>query len=246
MPPERKMMVEKSVAFVAVTTESSRRRVKRKAITTVAKTSKKPSTQRWTTHQRSHIVRVVEERDGDGRDGEEREERAPFVLPSERRRERAPHQKEPEDEADEEQYLPEAAEVNILVPLRAEPEPVLTQKLLDAQPLAAEAPDDDEQHRREERVHAELLILRLVARDGRRDEEPRRQPRGRNPEEADLRVPRSHDRIRQILRQRNSVETVTFDAVMRGHDAEADLHDDERGDDEEEFEGRALRGRDVE
>ena len=36
-------------------------RVNRKAITTVAKTSKKPSTQRWTTHQRQYsaMARLV-------------------------------------------------------------------------------------------------------------------------------------------------------------------------------------------
>ena len=54
MPPDRKMTVEKSTAFVAVWMERSFRRVKRKAMTTVAKTSKKPSTQRWTTHQRQY------------------------------------------------------------------------------------------------------------------------------------------------------------------------------------------------
>ena len=41
-------------ARVAVGTESSFKRVSRNAITTVAKTSKKPSTQRCTTHQRQY------------------------------------------------------------------------------------------------------------------------------------------------------------------------------------------------
>src|SRR5205085_12575070 len=54
MPPDRKMTVEKSTARVAVLTESSCRRVNRNAITTVAKTSKKPSTRRCTTHQRQY------------------------------------------------------------------------------------------------------------------------------------------------------------------------------------------------
>ena len=46
--------MENMTARVAVDTESSFRRVSRNAITTVAKTSKKPSTHRCTTHQRQY------------------------------------------------------------------------------------------------------------------------------------------------------------------------------------------------
>jgi hypothetical protein len=54
MPPERKMVEESSAAFPALLRLTSFSRAKRKAITTVAKTSKKPSTHRWTTHQRQY------------------------------------------------------------------------------------------------------------------------------------------------------------------------------------------------
>ena len=46
MPPDRKIVVENKAALVALRISSSLSRVNRKAITTVAKTSKNPSTQR--------------------------------------------------------------------------------------------------------------------------------------------------------------------------------------------------------
>jgi hypothetical protein len=54
IPPERNTTVENRTARVAVTTDRSFRRVSRNAITTVANTSKKPSTHRCTTHQRQY------------------------------------------------------------------------------------------------------------------------------------------------------------------------------------------------
>jgi hypothetical protein len=58
MPPARKITVEKSTPAVAVPTRSSPMRVNRKAMTTVAKTSKNPSTHRCTTHQRQYSARA--------------------------------------------------------------------------------------------------------------------------------------------------------------------------------------------
>ncbi len=54
MPPARKMTVEKITAAVALAICNNPIRVNRNAMTTVAKTSKKPSTQRCTTHQRQY------------------------------------------------------------------------------------------------------------------------------------------------------------------------------------------------
>ena len=93
MPPERKTTVENNTARVAVATESSLRRVSRNAITTVAKTSKKPSTQRCTTHHRQysavdqiaalavHQPGGVKQRDGDARQKKHQEQGMVFVAP---------------------------------------------------------------------------------------------------------------------------------------------------------------------
>lgn len=47
-------MVENKTEAVAVAVLKSPMRVNRKAMTTVANTSKNPSTHRWTTHQRQY------------------------------------------------------------------------------------------------------------------------------------------------------------------------------------------------
>ncbi len=56
MPPNKKIAVEAIVALVAVRALISPSREKRNAMTTVAKTSKKPSTHRCTTHQRQYSM----------------------------------------------------------------------------------------------------------------------------------------------------------------------------------------------
>ena len=71
-------------------------------------------------------------------------------MPLQRRLDAAPHQPEPEGQADEEQDLPEATEIDVLVALRAEPEPEVAELLLDAEPLAGERADDDGHDRPEQ------------------------------------------------------------------------------------------------
>ena len=104
------------------------------------------------------------------------EQRPVFALANERRLERAHHQDEPEHQADEQQNLPEPSQVDVFITLAAKPEPHVAEPLLDAQPLASERTADHEHQRAEEYIHAEPLILWLVATDGRADIEPRRQP----------------------------------------------------------------------
>ncbi len=53
-PPVRNTTVANSTALVAVFTRTSPSFVNRKAMTAVANTSKNPSTQRCTTHQRQY------------------------------------------------------------------------------------------------------------------------------------------------------------------------------------------------
>jgi len=69
--------------------------------------------------------------------------RAPLrITPS--RRHGAPQQAEPEDEADREQYLPKAADLEVCPALVAEPEPGFAQPLKEPGPLAEQAPNDDD------------------------------------------------------------------------------------------------------
>ena len=61
MPPARKIVALSVLARPADLSPSRPRRANRKAITTVANTSKNPSTQRCTTHHRQYsaIARLV-------------------------------------------------------------------------------------------------------------------------------------------------------------------------------------------
>jgi hypothetical protein len=54
MPPNMKTMVSRMIALLAVAARIRPRRVNSSAMTAVAKTSKKPSTHRCTSHQRQY------------------------------------------------------------------------------------------------------------------------------------------------------------------------------------------------
>src|SRR5262249_12544809 len=84
----------------------------------------------------------VEHRDRRSGDQEESDKTSLLgVAPS--RRHGAPQQGEPEDEADREQDLPEAADLEVFPALVAEPEPGATQPLKEPGPLAEQAAKND-------------------------------------------------------------------------------------------------------
>ena len=68
----------------------------------------------------------VEERDGEGRDQEEDDERPQLGVRA-RGRDRAAHQPEPEEQTRREQDLPEAADLQVFPALVADPEPQLAE-----------------------------------------------------------------------------------------------------------------------
>src|SRR6516165_5942886 len=113
--------------------------------------------------------RQVEYRDRRSGDQKEGDETAPLrVAP--RRRHRAPQQAEPEDEADREQYLPEAADLKIFPALVAKPEPGVAQPLKDPGPLAEQAPNDDDQDSGEQQMSSSPLPGWLAAAEHPRNE----------------------------------------------------------------------------
>jgi len=114
--------------------------------------------------------RKVEYRDRRGGDQEESDETAPLrIVPG--RRHGAPQQAEPEDEADGEQYLPKAADFEILPALVAEPEPGVAQPLKEPGPLAEQAADNDHEKSAEEQVNGAALPGRLTAAEQARDKQ---------------------------------------------------------------------------
>src|SRR5947199_201137 len=82
---------------------------------------------------------------------------------------------------------------------------------------------NNQQQCSEENVDAQPLMLWLVAADQGSHEESGGEPRGRDPEDAELYVPGSGDGVRQILRDIDAIEAVTFDAEVRGDDAHEHL-----------------------
>src|SRR5262249_11457836 len=86
----------------------------------------------------------VEYRDRRSGDQEEGDETALLgVVP--RRRHGAPQRAEPEDKADGEQYLPEAADLEGFPALVGEPDQGIAKPLKEPGPLAEQAPDDNYQ-----------------------------------------------------------------------------------------------------
>ena len=171
-------------------------------------------------------------------------ERPPFSL--QRGPQAAQHQRGPQQQADEQIDLPEAAEVEIFIALVAEPEIERAggDMAVDREPFAGERSDDDHQQADEQEIDAEALELRFSAAQQRRDIEPGGQPGGRDPQDGELRVPGAGHRIGEIFRHRQAVEALALDRVMRGDDAEQHLREEHCGDDEEIFRRRAHRRRD--
>ena len=108
--------------------------------------------------------------------------------------------------------------------------------------MAVEPTHDDDQ-RPEQHVDAELLELRLAARQQRRDVEAGGEPGGGDPEDADLGVDGAADDVGQHLRQRDAEERLALDRVVRGDGAHADLQQHQADDDEEVLARRLHRRR---
>ena len=137
-----------------------------------------------------------------------------------RRRHVAPQQDEPEDEADGEQDLPGAAELEILPALVAEPEPRLAQQLGDAGPFAEQAADRDEDDGAEQKMDGGALPGRLVAAQHAGDEQRAADIGRRDPEDGELQMPGAEQIARQERGQIDAEEVAGLGAVMRDATAE--------------------------
>ncbi len=123
-----------------------------------------------------HQSGSVEERNRDAGNKEQHQQRMVLVAPLQGRLQAAPHQPQPEGQADEEQDLPQAAKVDVLVALRSEPEPEIAELLLDAQPFAGERADDHSHDCDKQKVDAKALALRFSAANSGNDVEAGREP----------------------------------------------------------------------
>ena len=84
-----------------------------------------------------------------------------------------------------------------------------------------------------------------TAADGGGDIQSGRQPRGGDPEDPELDVPGAGHDVGEPLAERDAVERVPLHSVVGGDDAHDDLNEDQSGDDEEVFQRRLLRRRQL-
>src|SRR5215831_340895 len=91
-------------------------------------------------------------------------------------------------------------------------------------------------------MHPEGLELRFLPTDQRTDEQAGGEPRGRDPKDPDLNVPRTGDAIRQDVRDLDAIEAIAFHAVVGCHHAQENLNQDQSGDHPEVLQRRTLGG----
>ncbi len=184
----------------------------------------------------------VEERDRRRRVEEERGQLGALAV-ADRRPQRPVHEHEPAREADRQQELPEAAEVQVLRALVAEPEPQAAEAVVEAQPLAAEAAEDDDGEGREQREHTRALPAGLGAADDRREEEAAGHPGGGDPEDGELEVEGSQEVVGKKVRQVDPVERPRLDTIVGERAPGERLEQEQQRDDAEVEADRLLAGR---
>ena len=112
--------------------------------------------------------------------GQEEEPRhVPHVLAGEPPAQRAPEHEQPDEQADDEQDLPEAGEVEVLEALQAEPVGCdVLEHAVEREERADQRSEDDDGEGAEEGERELALVLRLPPGDHRREEDPGGDERG--------------------------------------------------------------------
>ena len=130
--------------------------------------------------------RAVEEADRAGGKHEEVQQGCDARRCLEGRTSGANHQEEPDQQSNEQQNLPAAAQIDILVALMSPKERVgVGELVLDAHPFAGQRSHDNEEQGAEQHMDAKCLELRFLSADQRSDEETGGQPGGGDPEDAE-------------------------------------------------------------
>ena len=164
--------------------------------------------------------------------------------PTQDRPQGAAHQRQPQQQSDEQEPLPEPTHVGIFPTLVAEPEIILEPQLLhDRQVLSGEGSNHDQQQADEQEIHAESLEPGLVARERRPDVKARCQPCRRNPQDGELGMPGACERVGQDAGKLEPVGRLALDLVVRGDGAEQDLAQEQGKHYPEIFCRRTHRGR---
>ena len=176
-----------------------------------------------------------------GRRQQQQQQQVPVgARPADGRQQAAHHQGQPDQQAGEDQHLPETAHVEELVALMAEPvdQVGIPQAPRQGEPLARQRSQNGHHQRHPQRVHAQPLPGRLEAGDHGRQIESGAQPGGGDPQHGELHVPGAGERIGGDVGERNAVEVVAFHGVMGGDRPQRDLQGHQGGDDPDVFHHR--------
>src|SRR5262249_46828773 len=142
--------------------------------------------------------------------------------------------------ADRQQKLPEAAQVQVLGALMAEPEPELSELVVDPEELTGEAAEDDHRQRSEKGEHSGLLSSRLAPSDQRSEEQSSRDPGRRDPEDRELEMPGPQEVVGKPGREIEAVEGSGLDPIMGERAPREGLQQEEQRDHSEVQAGGLL------
>ncbi len=191
-----------------------------------------------------HQAGAVEQADRHGGQEQQADDRGAFALAAHHRPQRAADQEHPQHQADEQEDLPEAAEIGVFPALVPEPEVVLQPHLVHhRKPLAGERTDHDQQQADPQEIHPEPLELGLVTGNHRRDVQTGGQPRGGDPQHRQFGMPGARERVGQVVGQCKTVGLLSLDLIMRGSGTQQDLRQKQRQHSPEIFRGRLHRRR---
>ena len=134
---------------------------------------------------------AVEQPDRDDRHRQQTDQ-PPRLRPPKSGQDRAHHQEQPKQEADEQRELPDAPQLDVLVALVSQPEACVQAELLvDRQEFTGQRSNHHDEERTEQDVDAKALVGRFLAPDDGRKEQARAEEGGRDPEDRRLDVPRA-------------------------------------------------------
>ena len=180
---------------------------------------------------------------GDRERGQEEQPRhVAAVLAGQAPAQDPPEHEHPDEQADRQQHLPEPGEVEVLEPL--EPEPVrrrVVEHAVDPEVRPDQRAEHDDGEGSQQRVGERALALGLAPGDHRREEDARRDERGRDPEDRELDVPGAHQVVREDRGEVEAEEAAELRPVVLRGGPDERLDQEQRRHHEEEPRARALR-----
>ena len=158
----------------------------------------------------------------------------------------AKQQRDPERQADGQEDLPQAAQLQVTptpdAPASATGRPAIWRSPRNSPVRAA---DDDNHQGAEQQVGAQDLPAGFLAADGLGEQQAARHVGGRHPEHGQLKVPGAGEVAGQEPGDVQPVKAARIGAIVRRRTAQQGLHQEQHGDQGKVLEGGQLAGREV-